>query len=144
MGRSSETVGNIPIFTRLKQHKDSKTEYYNNIWTKAIAIKFKDLSFDEMRYLENYFFNSLRDEVKLNKVEPDTKKYKYEDIKTKVEYIKQYVKYILAEDVFKTEVGVDSQQDHLKLDYSDNEDAMQGKRITEKELESTTEVITIY
>lgn len=44
VGRTSKTTKNIPIFTRLYQHKSSN-EWYKDIWVKAIIIKFDKLKF---------------------------------------------------------------------------------------------------
>ena len=142
VGRSSDTIKNIPLFTRLYGHKISKTESYREQWNSAIAISFDNLSFDEMRNLENYFYRALLDEVKLNTAEPDTKAYKYEDIKQKVDYIKAYVNHILAENVFKEEEKQETRKEIHALKYSEAEMRNQGKRLVDKDFETVTEVRT--
>lgn len=142
IGRSSDTTKNISIFTRLSQHKNSTTEPYRDIWDSAIAISFKNLSFDEMRNLENYFYKALLPEVKLNGIEPDTNNYKYDDIKHKVEYIKEFVDYILKENVFKEQKKQEAKKAVSKLTYSEEELSNQGKRLVEKQFEVITEVQT--
>lgn len=145
VGRSSDTEDNVPIFTRLDQHNKSKTESYKDIWYGAIAIKFDKLSFDEMRNLENYFFKNIKDEIKLNSVEPDSNKYKVNNIQVKVDYIKEYVTYILKENIFK-EIKTKENKIKLtaKLRYSDREINNQGKRLVDKEFEEVTEIQTAY
>lgn len=142
VGRSSETKNSIPVFTRLYQHKVSTKENYRDKWDTAIAIKFKDLDFDVMRNLENYFYHSLLDRVKLNNLEPDTKAYTYESIKNKVEYIKAFVTFILKEDVFSKEKEKESLKEVPKLRYKEEEIRNSGKRIVDKQFETITEVQT--
>ena len=138
VGRSSDTVKCIPAFTRLRQHDTSTTESYRDKWDKAIIIKFKELSFDDMRHLENYFFKELKPDVKLNSIEPDTDEYTYDDIKNKVEYIKEYLKRILKCDVFKEH----KKTGNSKLRYTEEEKANEGKRLVKKQSEVITEVQT--
>lgn len=142
VGRSSETMNNTPVFTRLYQHKTSTSERYREKWDNAIAIKFKDLEFDEMRNLENYFYHSLLDSVRLNNTEPDTKRYTYESIKNKVEYIKEFVNFILKEDVFKKDKKQEAVKEVPRLGYGEEELKQSGKRIVDKQSESVTEVQT--
>ncbi len=142
VGRSSETKDNNPVFTRLHQHKISNTEYYRDIWESVIAISFKNLSFDEMRHLENYFFKALLSKVKLNKTEPDTDKYEYNSISHKVEYIKSFVTYILKENVFKSEKKQEAPKDVPRLTYTQEEKDNEGKRLVDKDFETITEVQT--
>ena len=141
VGRSSNTTKAIPVFTRLWQHKISSTEYYRDMWNKVIAIKFQDLSFDDMRHLENYFFKAIKEDIKLNKDEPDTDRYKYEQIQHKVEYIKEYVTYILREDIFKSEKKQEAETD-VQLSFSEAELNNQGKRLVDKDDEVITEIQT--
>ena len=138
VGRSSDTMNCIPAFTRLRQHDTSTTETYRDKWNKAIIIKFKELSFDDMRHLENYFFKELKPDVKLNDRTPDTDKYTYNDIKDKVEYIKEYLKCILYCDVFKEH----KKTGNSKLRYTEEEKANEGKRLVKKQSEVITEVQT--
>ena len=138
VGRSSDTVKCIPAFTRLRQHDTSTTESYRDKWDKAIIIKFKELSFDDMRHLENYFFKELKPDVKLNSIEPDTDEYTYDDIKNKVEYIKEYLKRILKCDVFKEH----KKTGNSKLRYTEEEKANEGKPSLKKQSEVITEVQT--
>lgn len=142
VGRSSDTTKSIPVFTRLHQHKISTTESYCDEWDSAIAISFKNLSFDEMRNLENYFYHSLLTPLRINSVEPDTNAYKYESIQHKVEYIKSFVNFILKEDVFKSEKKQEAVKDVPRLNYSDKELKNQGKRLVDKDFETITEIQT--
>ena len=142
VGRSSDTIKNVPVFTRLHQHKISTTEYYRDIWDSVIAISFENLSYDEMRNLENYFYKALRPEVMLNSTEPDTNAYQYTDIQRKVECIKEFVTYILKEDVFKKQKRQEAPKEVPKLVYTDGELQNQGKRLVDKQFETVTEVQT--
>lgn len=142
VGRSSETTKNVPFFTRLYQHKISKKEWYRNIWSAAIIIRFKELAFDEMRHLENYFYNEIKPEVRLNGTEPDTNDYTYSSIKDMVEYVKQYVTYMLGRDIFKESKKVAEPKEKPKLTYTEKELKSQGKRIIDKSAELITEMQT--
>ena len=133
---------NIPIFTRLYQHKVSCTEWYKDIWTKAIIIKFDRLSFDEMRHIENYFYKEILTEIRINNTEPDTDNYEYESIKNKVEYIKQYVECILHTDIFKNHNKKSLVREEQRVTYTDKEIKEQGKRIEDKDKETVTEMQT--
>lgn len=132
VGRSSETEDNVPLFTRLSQHDNSSTESYRDIWDSVIAISFKNLSFDEMRNLENYFYKALLSEIRLNSTKPDTSPYKYENIKHKVEYIKAFVNYILKENVFKEQKKQEETKEVPRLTYTQEELSKQGKRLIDK------------
>lgn len=142
VGRSSETETNVPLFTRLSQHNNSTTEHYRDKWDSVVAISFDNLSFDEMRNLENYFFKALLPEVKLNRTKPDTGPYKYENIKYNVEYIKDFVTFILKENVFKEQKRQEEPKEVPRLVYTDTELENQGKRLVDKQFETITEVQT--
>ena len=95
-----------------------------------------------MRNLENYFYHSLLDSVRLNNTEPDTKRYTYESIKNKVEYIKEFVNFILKEDIFKKDKKQEATKEVPRLGYREEELKQSGKRIVDKQSESVTEVQT--
>lgn len=142
VGRTSKTTKNIPIFTRLYQHKSSN-EWYKDIWVKAIIIKFDKLSFDEMRHLENYFYKEIKTEIRINNDEPDTDDYEYDSIKNKVEYVKQYVECILHKDIFENRDDKKNLvREEQRVTYTDKELKDQGKRIDDKDAEKVTEMQT--
>ena len=144
VGRSSDTIKTIPAFTRLYQHKISSTEPYRDIWRKAIIISFNDLSFDKMRYLENYFFKAIIPQIRLNDKEPDTSYYKYDQIKRMVEQIKDYIEHILRVEIFIDDKKKSEKETKLRFEYTDNEIRNQGKRIVDKDFEKVTEVTTPF
>lgn len=144
VGRSSDTVKTIPAFTRLYQHKISNTEYYRDIWRKAIVISFDELSFDKMRYLENYFFKAILPQIRLNDKEPDTSSYQYNQIKRMVEQIKDYIEHILRVEIFIDDKKKPEKDTKLRFEYTDNEIRNQGKRIVDKDFEKVTEVTTPF
>jgi hypothetical protein len=99
VGMALERESGLSAVQRLREHINS-TEYYNDIWDEAIIFKFNDITADDIRRLENYFYNNIKMEIRLNSSKPPCDKYEIQKIYDKVQQIKAYTHEIFKSNIF--------------------------------------------
>lgn len=96
VGQAKKRNGGGSILVRLREHNDSKTEAYRDIWNYAVVITSgnDDWGPTELNALENIFYNEIDSKNRLNGNEPNSGGYGDEvDYQEKVRQTKAFFKF---------------------------------------------------
>ena len=96
VGQAKKRNGGGSILVRLREHNDSKTEAYRDIWNYAVVVTSgnDDWGPTELNALENIFYNEIDSKNRLNGNEPNSGGYGDEvDYQEKVRQTKAFFKF---------------------------------------------------
>lgn len=145
VGRALERNLGESVIARTIEHTNSTKESYRDTWDTLITFKFDNITADEIRYLENYFYKHIDNSILKNTNTPDSGRYTTQDIKDKVVYIESYVKEIVKQNIFIEDKELYDNvivKQSVQINYSDNEKISEGRRLVSKDKEKITEIHT--